>query len=79
MYVESVSKEDTQSWIDVVHALRYKDYQLLSPPTLAAIDALPSEYRSLLEEVDTAKQFANEMEGKNLLQWWRVAMNYEPR
>jgi len=77
MYVESDSKEGTTDWVDTVHDLRYKDYQLIAPPLPAAPTVVPFRERGILRELDTVKGFAVEMESKGLLQWWRIAMDYE--
>lgn len=78
MYVESDVEEATKDWVDIVHALRYKDYQLISPPASAASKVVPFGERGVLREVDTVKEFAIEMERKGLLEWWRAAMGYDP-
>lgn len=76
MYVESTNEKNIQSWVDTVHALRYKDYQLVAPTSPASDQALASAESGVLREVDTVKDFAAEMESKNLLHWWRAAMGF---
>lgn len=76
MYVESKSAQDTQAWIDVVHSLRYKDYQLVAPAGLASKKAVPSTEVGTLREVNTVREFAAEMQSKGLLPWWRVSMGF---
>ncbi|KEF63254.1 uncharacterized protein A1O9_01231 [Exophiala aquamarina CBS 119918] len=81
MYVCGGTKPDVQSWVDIVHELRYKDYQLVAPVrTVATTDqaCLESSYESLgvLEEVATVKEMAAHMESKGVMHWWRVAMGF---
>ncbi|KAK5943690.1 hypothetical protein PMZ80_004698 [Knufia obscura] len=76
MYVESGIEKDTQSWVNTVHGLRYKDYQLIAHVNGAAREVVPATEEGVLEEVATVKEFAAAMEGKGLLKWWRTAMGY---
>ena len=76
MYVESDTEQTTQSWVDTVHDLRYKDYQLVAPTSAAGKRAQASSEHGILREVDTVKGFAAEMETKGLLTWWRTAMGF---
>ena len=76
MYVESSDLKDTQSWVDTVHGLRYKDYQLIAAPSAGGKEIVPATGRGILEEVDNAREFAAAMESKGLLKWWRTAMGY---
>lgn len=76
MYVESNVEENAQSWVDTVHSLRYKDYQLAAPTTRACKEAVPSSEIGILEEVDTVKDFAAAMDRKGLLLWWRTSMGF---
>lgn len=76
MYVESNDEKNIQIWVDTVHALRYKDYQLVAPTSPANDQALASTESGILREVKTMKEFAAEMESKKLLSWWKAAMGY---
>lgn len=76
MYVESGDVKNTQSWVDTVHGLRYKDYQLVAAASAAPKEALPAMENGFLQEVATVKDFAAAMESKGLLKWWRTAMGY---
>lgn len=76
MYVESESEQNAQAWTDVVHSLRYKDFQLVAPTSRASDKAVPSTEPGILREVGSVKEFAAEMESKGLLPWWRVSMGY---
>ncbi|KAF2455563.1 hypothetical protein BDY21DRAFT_289289 [Lineolata rhizophorae] len=66
-----------QEWVATVHALRYKDYQLMMRPAtvestrLGQIDHTPG-----LFEIGTVKGFANAMEQDGLLEWWRHGMKF---
>ena len=42
MYVESRKAVNVQKWVDTVHGLRYKDYQLVSPVAVVAERAITS-------------------------------------
>lgn len=76
MYVESHDQQSTQSWVETVHGLRYKDYQLLAATSLASKQSKAYEEMCVLREVGTVKEFAVEMEGKGLLEWWKGKMGY---
>lgn len=76
MYVESKLEKNTQAWVDTVHSLRYKDYQLVAPTSCASEKAIPSMESGTLKEVDAVKEFAAEMEAKGLLPWWRTSMGF---
>jgi hypothetical protein len=77
MYVESPKAENVQKWVDTVHDLRYKDYQLVSPTAFLAGNAVrPAKDSFDFEEVDTVKEFSARMEQKGILDWWRKAMGY---
>lgn len=76
MYVESRLEKNAQDWVDTVHSLRYKDYQLVAPTSRASDKSVPSVESGILKEVDTVKDFAAEMEAKGLLLWWRTSMGF---
>lgn len=76
MYVEAGDLKDTQNWVDTVHGLRYKNYQLIAAASAAEKEVVPAMESGLLEEVDTVKDFAATMESKGLLKWWRTSMGY---
>lgn len=76
MYVESKNEQNAQAWTNVVHSLRYKDYQLVAPTSRASETATPSAESGNLKEVGTVKEFAAEMELKGLLPWWRISMGF---
>jgi hypothetical protein len=79
MYVHGPSLESVQSWVSIVHDLRYKDYQLAAAPaelpTNVKNSAGEDEFGSL-KEVDAVRDMAAVMEAKGLLEWWRKAMGY---
>ena len=76
MYVHGEGQDSVQNWVDTVHDLRYKDYQLAAAvsdagtkPRLGAL--------GVLEEVATVKEMAVKMEEARLIEWWRKAMGFE--
>lgn len=76
MYIESDQENAVQAWVDTVHGLRYKDYQLAAPVSKTKTHAKLNESQGILEEVDTVKEFAAEMDKKGILLWWRKAMGF---
>ena len=81
MYVRGHERAAVQNWVDTVHDLRYKDYQLVAPVRALAecqdksheTDDSPA---GTLVEVDSVKEMATQMELRGLLRWWRVAMGF---
>ncbi|RMZ86296.1 hypothetical protein DV736_g6479, partial [Chaetothyriales sp. CBS 134916] len=89
MYVQGESKGDVQSWVDTVHGLRYKGYQLVAPVSEAKESDSHSHSHSgqkrmlgeagVVEEFDKVKDMAMRiMEGDDhkLTEWWRRAMGF---
>lgn len=79
MYVQGRNLESVQSWVSVVHDLRYKGYQLASVPAEAPVNAENSAEEGdfgSLKELDAVRDMAAIMETKGLLEWWRRAMGY---
>lgn len=82
MYVSGRTRPDVQSWVDTVHGLRYKDYQLAAPVgSVTQLEQIGSKSEGesplgVLEEVATVKEMAASMESKGLINWWRVAMGF---
>ncbi len=77
MYVESRNKDNVKKWVDTVHGLRYKDYQLVSPTSILPGRAIAVAGDSFdFEEVGTVKDFGAKMQEKGILDWWRKAMGY---
>lgn len=79
IYVRGRSLESVQSWVDVVHDLRYKDYRLTCPvarvPGECCGDAR-DDSPGIVEEVATVRDMAAVMEKKGLLEWWKKAMGF---
>ncbi|KIW98726.1 uncharacterized protein Z519_00389 [Cladophialophora bantiana CBS 173.52] len=82
MYVRGSERSNVRKWVDTVHDLRYKDYQLAAP-----VHAILSEFDGdgpqqedakvgCLEEVATVKEMATHMEARGLQSWWRIAMGF---
>ncbi|EXJ95926.1 hypothetical protein A1O1_01051 [Capronia coronata CBS 617.96] len=80
MYVRGSDKSNVQRWVDTVHELRYKDYQLIAPvspvPDTQLPQKIPDTPFGTLEEVDTVREMAAQMEARGLQKWWRVAMGF---
>jgi hypothetical protein len=80
MYVHGRSLDSVQCWVDVVHDLRYKDYQLVVPagrvPEGCLGDAGDSTL-GIVEEVEAVRDMAAVMERRGLLGWWKKAMGFE--
>lgn len=79
MYVQADGKDAAQKWIDVVHDLRYKDYQLVASVVDAKAvvnQAQPLGAYSLLEEVASVKEMGAKMDNAGLKDWWRKAMGF---
>ncbi|KAJ9633506.1 hypothetical protein H2204_006889 [Knufia peltigerae] len=83
MYVQGRERTAVQKWVDTVHDLRYKDYQLVAPvKALAECQDKPPQTTDddspagTLVEVDSVKEMAAQMEVRGLLSWWRVAMGF---
>ena len=61
-------------------SLRYKDYHLVKRPTpFERAIPLPKEIQSGFDEVESVSAFAEQMKGRDLLQWWRAAMGYNDK
>lgn len=78
MYVESHYESNTRAWVSVCHALRYKDWQLIAPVSLATENAMATKTKKgALREVDSVSEFAAEMKVKGLTEWFRISMGYQ--
>ncbi|EXJ65214.1 hypothetical protein A1O7_01555 [Cladophialophora yegresii CBS 114405] len=78
MYVRGSDQSHVQKWVDTVHGLRYKDYQLVAPvATVAGAELLSGLTQAgTLQEVETVKEMAAHMERQGLQRWWRAAMGF---
>ncbi|RMD44205.1 hypothetical protein DV735_g895, partial [Chaetothyriales sp. CBS 134920] len=86
MYVQGESKAAVQSWVDTVHRLRYKDYQLVAPVSEAGGVESSSEgakhmlgEAGVVEEVERVKDMAlriMEHGDPKMTEWWRRAMGF---
>jgi hypothetical protein len=84
MYVEGSSYEAVQDWVNIVHGLRYKDYELAvgvqsmdgqapeKPGQNCGSEARPGE----LAEVHSVKDMGAWMEERGLSDWWRAGMGF---
>jgi hypothetical protein len=81
MYARAKEKAQVQSWVDTVHDLRYKDYQLVAPvDAVRANETVEKDMNAKLgslEETETVKDMAAQMDSMGLLKWWRVAMGFQ--
>lgn len=82
MFVQGEERLPVQKWVDAVHELRYKDYQLAA----SVVDAKTSSDQiqpvgdhGLLEEVATVKEMGARMDDAGLTKWWRKAMGFSPQ
>jgi hypothetical protein len=77
MYVESRHEASVRKWVDIVHDLRYKDYQLVAPPArLIDRGAGSAGDGFAFEEVESVKEFGAKMQEMGIWEWWRKAMGY---
>ena len=79
MYVHGRKLGDVQNWVDNVHDLRYKDYQLVVAPTEvpgSGQTTVDDGDIGVLKEVETVRDMAVFMDKRGLLEWWRKAMGY---
>lgn len=74
MYVQGEETE-VKSWVERVHALRYKDYRLAIAPTLMD-NKIWMGSQGLLEEVDTVKALGQKFDEVGLRNWWRKGMGF---
>ncbi|OCT54392.1 hypothetical protein CLCR_00992 [Cladophialophora carrionii] len=78
MYVRGSDQAQVQKWVDNVHGLRYKDYQLVAPVATIAGAGSQSGFakEGILQEVETMKEMAAHMERQGIQRWWRAAMGF---
>jgi hypothetical protein len=75
MFVQGNNATSVQSWVGTVRNLRYKDYQLVSPVASSCVGFENAKY-GVLQEVETVRAMADEMQGNGLLEWWRCGMGF---
>ena len=75
MYVQGSEESNVRSWVETVHDLRYKDYQLAATPT-AMIRASWLGKVGTLEEADTVKAMGQRFDEVGLTEWWRLSMGF---
>lgn len=78
MYVRGEEEVRVQQWVDTVHALRYKDYQLVAHvgPVAVSEGQRKTTSAGVLEEVETVKEMGVWMEVEGIQKWWRTAMGF---
>jgi hypothetical protein len=77
MVVQGESEESVQRWVDAVHELRYKDYELALPVSPYRNQATWLGERGILEEVSTVKEMGARIKDEELKTWWRQGMGFE--
>ncbi|KAG9571150.1 hypothetical protein KCU71_g665, partial [Aureobasidium melanogenum] len=78
MYVEG-EENGVKQWVESVHNLRYKDYQLVARPAAVQHENQPtkeSQVRPGLYETDTVSDFGKQLQDRGVYAWWRKAMGY---
>ena len=76
MYVQGGQKDNVQDWVDAVHNLRYKDYQLVAHVGRCESSIVEGKSMGVLEEVSTVKEMGGRLEEAGLKEWWRKAMGW---
>lgn len=76
MFVQGTDQHQVQTWVDTVHSLRYKDYQLACSVNQASSYAEDAA-AGVLEEVETVKEMAMRMDQAGLMNWWRKGMGFD--
>lgn len=75
MYVQGSQEDGVRRWVDIVHDLRYKDYQLAVAPA-AMTRSLSMGTQGTLEEMTTVKELGQKFDQAGLLEWWRKGMGF---
>ncbi|KAL2266447.1 hypothetical protein VTJ83DRAFT_5799 [Remersonia thermophila] len=70
------SEEAVKRWVEFVHRLRYKDFQLASKPAPIDAKVAEPEARTGLFEVASTAEFADAMEKRGIASWWKQAMGF---
>lgn len=78
MYVRGNDESQVQKWVDTVHSLRYKDYQLAAPVEAIADPGDGHELKKagILEEVETVREMGAYMDAMGIQKWWRKSMGF---
>ena len=76
MFCEGKGKEGVEKWVEMVHGLRYKDYQLVCAAEEVQGRKVGDVVGGSLEEVATVKEFGAKMEERGVLSWWRKGMGF---
>jgi hypothetical protein len=77
MVVQGETEESVKRWVDTVHELRYKDYDLAVPVSPQMNQAAWVGERGILEEVATVKEMGARIADEELRTWWRQGMGFE--
>jgi hypothetical protein len=77
MLVQGDSEDSVQQWVDIVHGLRYKDYELAVPVSPQMNQTAWVGGRGILEEVATVKEMGARIADEELRSWWRQGMGFE--
>lgn len=77
IYVRGENQSQVQQWVDTVHGLRYKNYQLSVAVEAASGSDQYNLFKSgILEEVESVKEMGARMETAGLQKFWRAAMGF---
>jgi hypothetical protein len=75
MYVQGAEASVVRAWVDTVHDLRYKDYQLAAAPSVMP-RPLWLGAQGVLEELESVKELGQRFDEAELKDWWRKAMGF---
>ncbi|KAI1654214.1 hypothetical protein F4813DRAFT_392957 [Daldinia decipiens] len=78
MYAEGPDEASVSSWVNMIQALRYKDFQCARKPAAHQIRSAVERLKDGgFEEVASVTEFGERMEQRGLGSWWRIGMGYE--
>jgi hypothetical protein len=75
MYVQGEERDVVEEWVETVHELRYKDYQLVAPAA-AMEPCVRLGSNGVLDEVATVKEMSAVFQKHGMLEWWRKSMGF---
>ncbi|KAI8956832.1 hypothetical protein F5Y11DRAFT_129448 [Daldinia sp. FL1419] len=77
MYAEGPDEVAVSNWVNMVQALRYKDFQCARKPAAQKIRGAVSRTQGGgFEEVSSVTEFGERMEQRGLGSWWRIGSKY---
>ncbi|KAH7392607.1 hypothetical protein BKA66DRAFT_412017 [Pyrenochaeta sp. MPI-SDFR-AT-0127] len=77
MYCQG-SETGVKEWVATVQRLRYKDFQLVKKPGQKQVEGVEEQHVAYgkLEEVESVKDFGENMRSLGVRGWWRRGMGY---